>query len=62
MIYYNNLNKGITMKRLIIVPLFTSLLLAQNAKEKHITVQITENIPFVMTTNSGQKVKIMRIK
>ena len=62
MIYYNNLNKGITMKRLLIVPLFTSLLLAQNAKEEHITVKITDDMPFVMTTNSGKKVKIMRIQ
>jgi len=50
------------MKRLLILPLFTLLLLAQNAKEEHITVKITNEMPFVMTTNSGKKVKIERIQ
>jgi len=50
------------MKRLLILPLFASLLLAQNAKEKHITVKITNEMPFIMTTDSGKKVKIERIQ
>jgi hypothetical protein len=50
------------MKRLLILPLFTLLLLAQNVKEEHITVKITNEMPFVMTTNSGKKVKIERIQ
>jgi len=50
------------MKRLILVPLFASLLLAQNTKEEHITVKITDDMPFIMTTNSGQKVKIKRVQ
>jgi len=50
------------MKRLILVPLFASLLLAQNAKEEHISVKITNNMPLVMTTNSGHKVKIKRVQ
>jgi len=50
------------MKRLILVPLFASLLLAQNAKEEHIVVKITDSMPFVTTTSSGKEIKIMRIQ
>jgi len=50
------------MKRLFIVPLFASLLFAQSAKEEHITVKITNKMPYVMTTNSGQKIKIERVQ
>ncbi|HHB94823.1 MAG TPA: rhodanese-like domain-containing protein [Campylobacterales bacterium] len=50
------------MKRLLVVPLFVSLLLAQNGKEEHITVKITDNMPLVMTTNSGHKIKIERVQ
>jgi len=50
------------MKRLILFPLCTSLLLAQNAKEEHLVVNITENMPFVTTTNNGKKIQIMRIQ
>ncbi|MCK4442418.1 MAG: rhodanese-like domain-containing protein [Sulfurovaceae bacterium] len=51
------------MKRLLIVPLFVSLLLAtQTSKEEHITVKITDNMPYIMTINSGRKIKIKRIQ
>jgi len=50
------------MKRLILVPLLASLLLAQKAKEEPVMVEITNKIPFVMTTNSGHKVKIERVQ
>ncbi|SFV65686.1 hypothetical protein MNB_SV-12-227 [hydrothermal vent metagenome] len=50
------------MKKLLILPLFTALLLAQNTKEDYIPVKITSEIPFVMTTNSGQAIKIQRIQ
>ncbi len=50
------------MKKIVIVPLFASLLLAQNVKDKELTVKITDNMPYVTTTNSGKKVKIQRIQ
>jgi len=50
------------MKKLLIFPLFTALLLAQNSKDEYIPVKITNDMPFVMTTNSGQAVKIQRIQ
>jgi len=51
------------MKRVFIVPIFASLLFAQNAKkEEHVVVKITDDMPYVMTTNSGHKIKIERIQ
>ncbi|NOZ89797.1 MAG: rhodanese-like domain-containing protein [Epsilonproteobacteria bacterium] len=50
------------MKRVFIITMFISLLFAQNAKNEHITVKITDDMPYVMTTNSGQKIKIERIQ
>ncbi|HHC11457.1 MAG TPA: rhodanese-like domain-containing protein, partial [Campylobacterales bacterium] len=50
------------MKKLLIFSLFPSLLLAQNVKEEHITVKITDDMPYITTTNSGKKVKIERIQ
>ncbi|MCK4441341.1 MAG: hypothetical protein KAU90_05000, partial [Sulfurovaceae bacterium] len=50
------------MKRLIIVPLFISIVLAQNEKKENINVKITDNMPYIMTTNSGHKIKIERIQ
>lgn len=50
------------MKKLLILPLFTALLLAQSTKDEYIPVKITSDIPFVMTTDSGQTIKIQRIQ
>ena len=50
------------MKKLLILPLFTALLLAQSSKDEYISVRITDELPFIMTTNSGQAVKIQRIQ
>ncbi|HHH51862.1 MAG TPA: rhodanese-like domain-containing protein [Campylobacterales bacterium] len=50
------------MKKLLIFSLFPSLLLAQNVKEEHITVKITDDMPYITTTNSGKKVRIERIQ
>jgi rhodanese-related sulfurtransferase len=50
------------MKKIVIIPLLASLLLAQNTKEEEVTVKITDNMPYIMTTNSGKKVKIQRIQ
>ena len=52
------------MKRIVIVPLFVLLLLAHNikAEEEELVVKITGNMPYVMTTNSGKKIKIQRIQ
>jgi hypothetical protein len=47
------------MKQLLIFSLLSSLLLADEA---HITVKITEDMPFTYTTDSGKKVKIERIQ
>ena len=45
------------MKKLILVPLFISFLLAEN-----ITVKINKEIPFIYTTDSGRTVKVERIQ
>jgi len=50
------------MKKLVIIPLLASLLLGQNTKNNKVIVKITDNIPYIMTTNSGKKVKIQRIQ
>jgi len=47
------------MKQLLILTLLSSLLLADEAP---VTVNITENMPAVYTTDSGEKVKIERIQ
>jgi hypothetical protein len=56
------MKKGKIMKKLLILPLSTVLLLAQNSKDEYIPVKITNDMPFVITTNSGQTVKIQRIQ
>jgi hypothetical protein len=50
------------MKQLLILPLLPALLLAQSSKEEYTSVRITDELPFIMTTNSGQAVKIQRIQ
>jgi rhodanese-related sulfurtransferase len=50
------------MKKLLIIPFFASLLLAQNVKERPLSVKITDDMPYIITNNSGQKVKIQRIQ
>lgn len=49
------------MKKLLILPLFTSLFLSAEGTEKT-TVKITKDIPYIYTTDSGKKVKIERIQ
>lgn len=48
------------MKKLLILPLFASLLLAETAEK--VTVKISKDIPYIYTTDSGKKVKIERIQ
>lgn len=48
------------MKKLLILPLFASLLLAGTAEK--VTVKINKDIPYIYTTDSGKKVKIERIQ
>jgi len=48
------------MKKLLILPLFASLLLADTAEK--VTVKLTKDIPYIYTTDSGKKVKIERIQ
>lgn len=48
------------MKKLLILPLFASLLLADTAEK--VTVKINKDIPYIYTTDSGKKVKIERIQ
>jgi hypothetical protein len=50
------------MRKIFTLPLFTILLLAQNEKVTDIPVKITEDISFIMTTESGKAVKIQRIQ
>jgi hypothetical protein len=50
------------MKKIVIVPLFASLLFAQDGEDSDLTVKITDDIPYVITTNSGKEVKIQRIQ
>jgi len=47
------------MKKLLILPLFTLLLLAKN---EQVSVKITKDIPYIITKDSGQKIKIERIQ
>ena len=47
------------MKKLLLLPLLTSLLLAENA---NVTVKITKDISHVYTTDSGKTVKVERIQ
>jgi hypothetical protein len=47
------------MKKLLILPLFTLLLLAKN---EQVSVKITKDIPYIITNDSGQKIKIERIQ
>jgi len=47
------------MKKLLILPFFASLFLGAS---EHLTVQISEDIPFAYTTDSGKKVKVERIQ
>ncbi len=50
------------MKKLLIISIFISLLLAQNTKDKDLVVKITEDISYVTTINSGQKIRVERIQ
>ena len=50
------------MKKLLILPLLTTLLLAQNKKDEYIPVKITNDLPYVMTTDSGRSIRIQRIQ
>jgi rhodanese-related sulfurtransferase len=50
------------MKRALLLPILTSLLLSQNSKDEHTVVKITDDIPYIITTNSGQKIKVERIQ
>jgi len=45
------------MKKLLLLPIFASFLLAEN-----ITVKITKDIPYIYTTDSGKSIKIERIQ
>lgn len=47
------------MKSLLILPLFASILFAQNDQ---VTVKLTKEIPFIYTTDSGKTVKVERIQ
>jgi len=47
------------MKKLLILPLFTLLLLAKN---EQVSVKITKDIPYITTKDSGQKIRIERIQ
>jgi hypothetical protein len=50
------------MKKLLILPLLATLLLAQNKKDEYIPVKITNDLPYVMTTDSGRSIRIQRIQ
>jgi hypothetical protein len=50
------------MKKLLIVSLFTGLLLAENVKSDDYLIKITSELSHVVTSDSGQKVKIERIQ
>ena len=47
------------MKQLLILSLLSSMILAD---ESQITVKISEDMPFIYTTDSGKKIKIERIQ
>jgi len=47
------------MKKLFILPFFASFVLGDAS---HVTVKISEDIPYAYTTDSGKKVKIERIQ
>jgi rhodanese-related sulfurtransferase len=49
------------MKKLLVITLFISQLLGEGAGDDLI-VKITEDVPYIVTTNSGQKIKIQRIQ
>lgn len=48
------------MNKLLILPIFASLLLADGGDK--VTVQITKDIPYIYTTDSGKKIKVERIQ
>ena len=50
------------MKRLLTLPLLATILFAQNTEDKYLQVKITKDLPFVMTTDSGKKIRIQRIQ
>jgi len=50
------------MKKLLIVSLFTGLLLAENVKSDDYLIKITSELSHVVTSDSGQKVKIERVQ
>jgi len=50
------------MKKLLIFPLFATLLISQHNKDEYIPVKITNDLPYVMTTDSGKNIRIQRIQ
>jgi hypothetical protein len=50
------------MKKLLLIPLLSTLLFSEGSKDEYTAVKITTKVPYTMTTHAGQKIKIQRIQ
>ncbi len=50
------------MKKLLIIPIFILPTLGEDVKKIDLVVNITEDIPYITTTNSGKEIRVDRIQ